>query len=100
MTIKVWARLHVASPPGASLIEGLPRTADAADQRRETEKQQSGADDRSGDLRPNDLGMRPGQNKESEHQLGGVPEAEVDQAADGAAGALCELFGGTPDPIG
>ena len=100
MTIKACARLHVASPPGASLIEGLPSTADAADQRRDTEKQQSGPDDRAGDLRLNDLGMRPGQNKESEHQLGGVPAADVEQAADGAAGALCELFGGTPDPIG
>jgi hypothetical protein len=67
MTVKAWARLHVASPPSGGLIEGLPSTADAADQRRDTEKQQSGPDDRAGDLRLNDLGMRPGQNKQSEH---------------------------------
>ena len=51
-------------------------------------------------MRLDDPGVRLPEIEEGEHQLGGVSKADVEQAAYGAARALGELFGGTPDPIG
>src|SRR5215469_3343255 len=41
-----------------------------------------------------------GEDEEREHQLGGVAEADVEQAADAAASAFGELLGGAAEPIG
>jgi hypothetical protein len=73
---------------------------DAADQGRDAEKQQCRADDRAGDLRLDDPGMRPREDEEGQYQFGGVAEADIEQPADGAAGVLCKLIGGAAKPIG
>ena len=44
--------------------------------------------------------MRPGEDKEGQYQFGGVAKADVEQPADGAAGALGQLVGGAAQPIG
>jgi hypothetical protein len=44
--------------------------------------------------------MRPRQDKNSERQYGSVAGADIQQATDRAAGALCELLGGAPVPVG
>ena len=44
--------------------------------------------------------IRLPQDEEGEHQLGGVTKADVEQAADRAAGAPRQLLGGAPKPIG
>jgi hypothetical protein len=62
-------------------------------------KQQCRADDRAGDLRLDDPSMRPGEDEEGQYQFGGVAEADVEQSADGAAGALGKLVGGAAKPI-
>ena len=43
--------------------------------------------------------MRPGEDEEGQYQFGGVAEADVEQPAEGAAGALRQLVGGAAKPI-
>ncbi len=85
---------------GAGLAEGLPGSPEAADQRRDAEKEECGADDRAGNLRLHDTRLGMGEDEKREHELGGVAKADIEQTADGAAGALGELLGGAADPVG
>jgi hypothetical protein len=91
---------HRRQQTGAGLVEGLASAPNAADQGGNAEKQQCGADNRAGDLRLDDPDTRLPQDEEGEHQLGGITEADVEQAADRAAGTPRQLLGGAPKPIG
>jgi hypothetical protein len=82
------------------LVEGLPRPPDAANQCGNSEEQQRRPDDRAGDLRLYHPGLRLGEDEERQHQFGDVAEADVEEPADGAAGPLRQLLGGSTHPVG
>ena len=86
--------------PGVCLAKGLARAPETTGQGRDAEKQQCRTDNRPGDLRLDDANLRLPQDKEREHQLRDIAETDIEQSADGAAGAVRKLFGGTPDPVG
>jgi len=73
----------------ACLVESLRRPADAAaDQCGNSKEQQCRADDRSGDLRLDDLCLGVGEDEKSQHQFGDIAEADVEKTSDRSAGSL------------
>jgi hypothetical protein len=45
-----------------------------------------------------DLSLR--EDKKRKYQFRGIAETDVEQPTDGAAGPLCELLGGSAEPVG
>ena len=86
--------------PDLRAAEGLLVAPEAADEYGDAEEQEAGADDRAGDLRLHDARLRLAQHEQREHEFGGVAEADVEQAADRAAGVLGDLLGAAPHPVG
>jgi hypothetical protein len=74
--------------------------AGASDDDREAEAEERIADDRAGDLRLDDVRVPFEQHEDREHELGGVAERRVQQAADRRTGPVRDLPGAAANPFG
>ena len=85
---------------GTFPLERLALASGPAHDDGEAETEQAGADDRSGDLRVDDLDLSLRQDEQREQQLRHAAEADRQQPADGRTGVLCKLFRRGADPVG
>ena len=85
--------------PGLGAIEAQRLPPDRTDDDRDAQTEEAGTDDRSGDLRADDVGVAIEQHEERQDQLREAAEADVQQPADRGAEAVRELFGRPSHPV-
>ena len=91
---------RLESSPCALAPENLTFAREAADHHGEPEPEQARADDRTRDLRSDDVRVAVDQNEDGKHELGDRAETDVEKAADRRPGLGRDVFGGGADPVG